>query len=162
MIDHPTEWLSAYIDLELEAGERMRIEEHLLACESCQDLIADLMDMRSQVADFYGHLEAPADLEQKVLASLTRKLSASAITKTSSAAVPLVGLAAIAVLLYMYGATFFKLCSIVLQFMLTAAYVISHIAAAIPAVWGSVMVLSAAIFVISGLSLRRILRSTVQ
>jgi anti-sigma factor RsiW len=158
MNDHPTESMSAYLDEELDKEERMRIDRHLLQCEICRGLLADLMDMRSQVADFYGHLEAPPDLELKVLASLERKAAATTI-HASSVAVPLVGLAALAVLACLYGATFFKLFSIVLQFVLTAAYVISNVASSIPGVWGSVLVLSAGIFVVSGLSLRRILRS---
>lgn len=160
MNDHPTESLSAYIDQELDTEERRQIDRHLLQCEFCRELLADLMDMRSQVADFYAQLEAPADLELKVLASLNRESAPSTITDTSSAAVPLIGIAAIVVFLYLYGATFFKLFSIVLQFLMTTAYVASHVASSIPAVWGSVLALSAGIFVISGLSIRRILRST--
>jgi len=160
MNDHPTEWLSAYIDRELDAEERAKIERHLLECESCQAVAAELMDMRSQVEDFYGRLEAPRELEQRVLKELDRRAAASALTKTSTAAVPLVGLAALLALIVVYGASFWKLFAIVFQFLLTAAYVASHVAASIPAVWGTVLALSAGIFALSGWSLRRMLRST--
>lgn len=159
MNDHPTEWLSAYIDQELEEEVRERIEEHLRQCESCRNLVADLIDMRSEVADFYGHLAAPPDLERNVMATLERNTATSTIARTGLAAVPLIGLAGLVVLICVYGSTFFKLFSIGLQFMLTAAYVASNVASTIPAIGGSVWVLSAAIFVVSGLSLRRILRS---
>lgn len=160
MNDHPTESLSAYIDQELDAEERRRIDRHLLECETCAAMVADLMDMRSQVADFYVHLEAPHDLEQRVMLSIERTAKTSTITTTSSAAVPLVGVAALVVLLALYGSLFLKLFSIAMKFFLTVAFAASHVASSIPAVWGSILVLSIGIFVLSGLSIRRILQST--
>ncbi|SFB45015.1 Putative zinc-finger [Cohnella sp. OV330] len=160
MNEHPTESLSAYVDQELDAGERNRIDAHLLHCASCASLVDELIDMRAEIAGFYGQLAAPPDLEFKVLATLDGRRAKSAGTSTGLTAVSLVALAALIVLISMYGATFFKLFSIALQFSLTAAYVLSNVASSIPAVWGAVLPLSAAIFVFSGLSLRRILRST--
>ncbi|MDG0793811.1 zf-HC2 domain-containing protein [Cohnella ginsengisoli] len=160
MNEHPTESLSAYVDQELEAEERRRIEAHLLHCASCASLVDELIDMRSEIAGFYSQLTAPPDLEFKVLSALDGRLAKSAGTSTGLTAVSLVALAALIVLIVMYGATFFKLFSIALQFSLTAAYVLSNVASSIPAVWGAVLPLCAAIFVLSGLSLRRILRST--
>ena len=44
---HPTAALSAYIDGELSAGERSRMERHLDGCATCSATLADLRAVRS-------------------------------------------------------------------------------------------------------------------
>lgn len=159
MNGHPTESLSAYVDEELEAEERRLIEAHLLECEICASLARDLVDMRAEIAGFYARLAAPPDLENKVIAALNRRQASPAAASTGLAAVSIAALAALIVLAFLYGGTFFKLFSIAVQFLLTAAYVASKVASTMPAVWVAVLPLSAFVFILSGLSLRRILRS---
>lgn len=162
MNDHPTERLSAYIDEELDAEEREQVERHLARCESCRAELADLMDMQVQIAQFYRQVEAPDELERKVLMALDADAKASSITRTSSAAIPLIGLTVLVALFGLYGSILVKLFSIAIQFVVTAAYVMSHVAASVPAIWIAVLALAIGLTLLSGLSLRRILRSSAQ
>lgn len=162
MSDHPTEWLSAYVDQELDAAEREQVERHLEQCESCLATVTDLIEMQAQIAHFYRQVEAPEDLEQTIMKVLDTETTSSTITRAGSAVIPLFGVAALIVLFSIYGSILVKLFSFVLQLVITAAYVMSHVIASVPALWIPVMGLAVGLTLISGLSLRRILRSSAQ
>lgn len=162
MNGHPIESISAYLDDELNADERREMERHLVLCESCRAMAADLTDIRMQVFMHYGAIEAPDGLEEKVLASL---VSPSTITRGEKAGltmIPLAALFAIGVLTALYGSTIIKLLSIAFGFLVAAAYVASRVASSEPLLWGTSFAIAIALIVLSGLSIRRILRSTTQ
>jgi hypothetical protein len=39
--EHPQEWLSAYVDGELDPGERQAVAAHLVRCPACRDVVAE-------------------------------------------------------------------------------------------------------------------------
>lgn len=167
MSDHPTERLSAYMDEELEKEERLEVERHLAACASCRALLSELQELQAQVAQYYVQAEAPDTLELNIMEALDNKetaknSAASTVTKPSTVVVPAAGFLVLAFLIYHYGAVWLKLFTVLFKFTITAAYVFSHLASSIPAVWISASITAVGLMLISGLSLKRILRSSVQ
>jgi anti-sigma factor RsiW len=63
-------FLDAYVDGELEAGERSEFEEHLAGCAGCDEKIEGLRRFRSFFAANAPRYPAPPDLRAKVLARL--------------------------------------------------------------------------------------------
>lgn len=45
MSNHVTEWLNAYLDSELKGNRLQQVEEHLAACEVCQDELDSLQSL---------------------------------------------------------------------------------------------------------------------
>ncbi|WP_040948983.1 anti-sigma factor family protein [Gorillibacterium massiliense] len=162
MMDHPTEWLSAYMDDEMELEQRQKMDRHLAECASCRALLSDLMDMQSQVAQFYHQVKAPDTLEMNIMKALEKESAASWITKTSTAIIPIMGIIFLSVIIFRFGSIWLKLFSVLFKFTVTAAYVISHIASSVPTVWVSALIMAVCLTLISGLSLRHILRSSAQ
>jgi anti-sigma factor RsiW len=160
MSNHPIDRLSAYLDNELEEVERQQMDTHLVECESCRELLADLAEMQNLISSAYRSIKAPIDLEQKVLIALDEQSATSKWAGFGLTAVPIVGLLLLFVIMFLYGSVLLKLLSILLSFMVTAAHVFSHIASSIPVMWGAIFLLAVCVFLLSGLSLRRILRST--
>ena len=70
--EHPGEALSAYLDGELEAAERRRVEEHVGACGACARLLGDLRRLMDAARE-EEIPPAPADLPDRVLARLGGK-----------------------------------------------------------------------------------------
>jgi hypothetical protein len=162
--EHPIESLSAYLDDEMSVEERGMMEHHLASCEMCRSMVTDLTEIRLQVSSYFGAIEAPQGLELKVLASLS-KPSPSTVTlgeKAGITAIPIAAILAIVFLLAVYGSTMLKLILIVFNFIITVAYVFSHVASSVPLLWGSSFAIAILLIVFSGISIRRILRSTTQ
>jgi len=162
MSDHPAEWLSAYMDDELDREQRQSVERHLAECMSCRALLSELKDIQSQVSTFYLQAEAPDDLERRVLEALDDKPAAPAMAKTRAALIPIAGVVILFVILILYRSIWLKTFSVLFKVTVTAVYVISHIISSVPALWISILAIAVGLSLISGLSLRRILRSSAQ
>ncbi|RUS46977.1 anti-sigma factor [Cohnella sp. AR92] len=163
MKEHPFEWISAYIDEELDPAERQRMDLHLAQCESCFDLVTELRDMKNEVAMHYERIEAPEGMEVRILQAVEAvERKPSTLTKAGSLSIPLIGLTVLVALSFFYGSILVKLITVAVKFMVTAAYVVSHVASSIPAVWVTALAIAIGISLLSGFSLRRILRSTTQ
>lgn len=68
-MDRWTEHLSAYVDTELEPAEARRLEEHLLECADCRQILADLREVRD-VARMLPDRAPGSDLWPGVLARI--------------------------------------------------------------------------------------------
>jgi hypothetical protein len=68
---HPREALSAYLDGELSAEERGRLEEHLRHCAQCTSLLADL-ELLARAGAEEEVPPAPADLSARIMAHIPR------------------------------------------------------------------------------------------
>jgi len=157
MKEHPLEWMSAYIDEELDPAERQQMETHLSQCESCCGLMAELMEMKNEIATHYDRIEAPAGMENRIMQALERQPATA-----GSVSIPLIGLSALAALFFFYGSIWVNLFSVAFKFLITAAYAASRVASSIPALWVTLLAIAIGITLLSGFSLRRILRSTTQ
>ncbi|MFC3801201.1 anti-sigma factor family protein [Cohnella sp. GCM10012308] len=162
MSDHPAEWLSAYMDEELDESQRQEIDLHLAACASCSAILSDLMDMQKQMTDFYLQIEAPAALERNVMEALDRASPTSAAAKSGAVLIPAMMLLVFAAVIYKYGDIWLKVFAVLLKFTVTAAYIVSHVASSIPTVWITATIVAECLMLLSGLSLKRILRSSAQ
>jgi anti-sigma factor RsiW len=161
MMDHPIDWLSAYIDDELEADQRQLIEDHLQHCESCAAVVHDMMELKAQVAGFYVSIEPPLYLEQQVMQAINNKSSTDSWIR-SWFAVPIAGVLCLAALWFLFGSILLSLVSVLFKFVLAAFYLLSNMATSIPSVFGTVVIIAVMLLMISGISLRRLLRSTMQ
>jgi len=159
MIAHPDEWLSAYLDNELSAEDQQRIKAHLADCEQCRLLLEDLREMQLQVADAYRSVEAPQEMEQQIMQAIEAKTAAQAGDKAWFV-VPLSGILSLTAVWLLFGTVLFRLLSVLFKFFVAAIYSFSHIAAAIPSIWGAILLLAISIGLISSFSLRRLLGNT--
>lgn len=162
MNEHPIESLSAYIDDELDQEERQALERHLTSCESCRTMAAEFMDIRTRISSHYGAIDAPDGFERNVLSSLRPPSPVTLGEQAGFAIIPLAALAAICLLLALYGSTMLKLLSAAFGFLATAAYVVSRVASSDPLWWGASFAIAIGLIVLSGISIRRILRSTTE
>ncbi|MBB6669307.1 anti-sigma factor family protein [Cohnella nanjingensis] len=162
MENHPVEWLSAYLDNELDVDDRRKMDIHLAECESCRALVEDFAELQNQIHSTYLSLEAPYDLEKSVMDAILKKSSSPIYVGIGLTAVPLVGLLILLTIIFLYGSVLWKFITVAYKFMVTGAYVFSHIASSIPVMWGTIFILAVGVFLLSGLSLRRIFRSTAQ
>jgi anti-sigma factor RsiW len=161
MMDHPNGWLSAYIDDELEADQRQLIEDHLQHCQSCAAVVHDMMELKAQVAEFYVTIEPPLYLEQQVRRAINNKTSTDSWIRAWFA-VPMAGVLCLVTLWFLFGPILLRLVSALFKFVLAAFYLFSNMAASIPSVFGTVVIIAVILLMISGISLRRLLRSTIQ
>ena len=69
-----TEKISSLIDGELSATEAREVERHLLGCNDCQQIRADFLNLRSQIAGFETSLEPAVQKRalKKILATPRR------------------------------------------------------------------------------------------
>ncbi|MFC5530278.1 anti-sigma factor family protein [Cohnella yongneupensis] len=160
-IDHPLDQLSAYVDHELDESEHERVDFHLDECESCRALTAELTEMRSLIANAYQSIEAPVRMEQHVMSIIEQRSSDPMIASFGLTAVPIAGLLLLFLVLYLYGSVALNFLSITFSFIVTSAHVFSHIASSTPVMWGAIFLIAIFVFLLSGLSLRRILRGTM-
>jgi predicted anti-sigma-YlaC factor YlaD len=161
MMEHPIVWFSDYLDNEIDAEKRKLMEEHLEQCESCAAALSDMVEIKSQVAGYYALVEPPLDLEQMVMQAIEHK-SPVKLWVRSSLAVSLTGVVCLAALWFFLGTVFLKLLSVLFKFVLAIAYVFSNFVTSIPSVYGIVLMITFLLMMISGISLRRLLRSTAQ
>ncbi|WP_138493577.1 anti-sigma factor family protein [Paenibacillus pinistramenti] len=74
---HPEEQLSAYLDGELNPGERLLVEKHLQICPSCRSLLEEMKELQLAFSMEMFSLSEPDHLETKIMqavaAANTRK-----------------------------------------------------------------------------------------
>ena len=73
-----TEKISSLIDGELPQAEAREVERHLLGCGECQELRADFLNLRSQIASFETSVEPVVQNRalKKILATTDRRVPA--------------------------------------------------------------------------------------
>lgn len=74
MTDHFTEQLSAYLDQELDAPMRARIESHLAGCGECRTVLDDLRDIVAAAPHYQG--QAP---ERDLWAGIAQQLGGTEV-----------------------------------------------------------------------------------
>ncbi|MYN15983.1 anti-sigma factor [Rugamonas sp. FT107W] len=67
---HSQEKLSAYLDAELNAADRARVEAHLAGCGECAEALAQLQALRGRVAAEAQRHAAPEYLKHRIHAAL--------------------------------------------------------------------------------------------
>ncbi|NIM50701.1 MAG: hypothetical protein GTN62_10150 [Gemmatimonadales bacterium] len=72
MSDHWTERLSAYVDGELEAGERDALEKHLAGCEQCRAVLKQLHGVKAW-AEGYAGQPPRADIWPRIAATIRQR-----------------------------------------------------------------------------------------
>ncbi|SEB46081.1 zf-HC2 domain-containing protein [Paenibacillus sp. GP183] len=159
MANHPDDLLSAYIDNELSANDRMRIEEHLGSCDQCQSLLDELREMQLQVIKNYLAIDAPFDFEQRVLKTIENKTASPSLTKVwfalpAAAIVCFIGIGLVV------GALFLKLSSWVIKILVALTYVLSSVVTSLPTLLAATILFSIFVLVVASFSLRRLLRTT--
>src|SRR5436190_12868993 len=70
-----TEKISSLIDGELSQAEAREVERHVLSCSDCQQLRADFLSLRSQIAGYQSSLEPTVQNRalKKLLAPRSRR-----------------------------------------------------------------------------------------
>ncbi|SEP15379.1 anti-sigma factor [Paenibacillus sp. OV219] len=156
---HPEEKLSAYLDDELTQDERREIEEHLETCKSCQALLEDMADNNYDLVQTICLIQAPMDLEIRVLQSIGAEEERQFAGKGRILALFL-GLLTLGILYLLTGAVIGKLIHGWSKLMITLIYAISHFILSVPALTGGTIVLSLIILVTSFISLKRLLQTS--
>ena len=63
---HSQEWMSAYLDAELDASATLQLEMHLADCKQCQAALAPLQALRAAIAQQGTRYAAPAQLKHRI------------------------------------------------------------------------------------------------
>lgn len=156
MPQHVENFLSAYIDGELNDEERRKVDEHLQLCGACSSVLSDLSRQKNLVYEAFHEAEIP-DFADKVVLALQREEQAVRERK----AVPYLALTAligILILVYVIPVPF-KLLGIFTRLFVHMVYagagmLMGELFWAL-AVGGSAFIL----LLVSGISLRRLLRT---
>ncbi|MCY9667404.1 zf-HC2 domain-containing protein [Paenibacillus alginolyticus] len=159
MPNHPEDLLSAYIDNELTAKERQQVEEHLHSCTQCQLLAADLLELQQQVSTVFLTMDAPRDMEQRIMYEVELQTRAPFISR-NWLALPLAGVICLTAVWYFFGSVFFSLLSVLFKFVVALLYAFSGMVTSIPTLTGATAVFAIFIVIISSFSLRRLLTTT--
>ena len=70
MIEHiEKQWLSAYLDEQLSAPQRLRVQEHLTSCESCRAYWQELQSLQQQLHQL-KRVSAAIDIREQTLSAL--------------------------------------------------------------------------------------------
>jgi anti-sigma factor RsiW len=72
--------LEAYVDGELEPGQRLELERHLISCPSCKALLRDRQQFRSFFTANAPVYTAPPELKTRVLTAVRREQTKQART----------------------------------------------------------------------------------
>lgn len=160
MTKHPEEQLSAYLDDELTQDERKEIEDHLETCESCQALLEDMADNNYDLVQTFSLIEAPIDLEVRVMQSIRAEHERQFAGKGRIWGLLLIGMMTLGVFYVLTGAIIGKLLHGWSKLVITLIYAISHFILSVPALTGGTIVLSLIILVTSFISLKRLLQTS--
>ena len=68
---HSQEWMSAYVDGELDATTQIQVEIHLAGCARCAQTLAQLTALQSEIAAQATSHTAPEALQKRVCAAIT-------------------------------------------------------------------------------------------
>ena len=71
-MNHPVDWLEAYLDEELEAAQAAELERHLADCAECSAALARLREQKTRLRAEAPYFDAPAGLERRLRAALRR------------------------------------------------------------------------------------------
>lgn len=63
---HSQEWMSAYLDGELDASATLQLQIHLAACQQCMATLAQLQALRATIAQQGTRYAAPAHLKHRI------------------------------------------------------------------------------------------------
>ncbi|WP_025688618.1 anti-sigma factor family protein [Paenibacillus zanthoxyli] len=159
MIEHPEDQLSAYLDDELNAEERQRVEDHIEECESCQALLEDLLVMQSELAQTFRQIQEPAHLEVRVLQSISEEKIPTAAEKGWAFGFLMMVLT-FGIFWFLSGSVLVKLIHGLLKLTAAMVYAASHFILSVPVLTGLTVVLSSVILAVSAYSLRRLLQTT--
>lgn len=67
MTNHVSEWLNTYIDDELSGFESIRVEEHLAVCESCQQELSELINVKEWTRETFEFEPVPNFLDARIM-----------------------------------------------------------------------------------------------
>lgn len=156
---HMKEQLSAYLDGELNQAERQEVEAHLETCETCQELLEDFLQLKDQVVLSFSSVEAPHNLEERVMRSL--RIRTSAAEKYAGLLLFLCVLIPFVILYALAGTVIMKLVHGFSKFIITLMYAASHFILSLPVLSGMTILLSLSILAVCIYSLKRLLHTTV-
>jgi len=155
---HPEEQLSAYLDGELGQEEAEHIETHLINCPACQALLLELVDLKQTFSSSMVELVEPADLEIRIMQAVA---SQNRMRNVGNLWILLPMLSAMVfVLVFIFaGPLLIPLIQGVLMIGKTLVLTMSHAVSNMPIFSGTVVLLSLIVFVVSLMSIRKVLRS---
>ncbi len=157
---HPIEELSAYVDDELDAESRRLLETHLHQCEFCSAALNGIREIKSQVAGYFESVEPSVLFERNVMKAIGRSVPVR-IGVQSGIFLTLAGFAFLAAFWLLFGPIAVKLLSTLYSFARASVYLGSSALASIPSAYGVFLAFSILLIMISGISLRRLFRSTI-
>ncbi|MGO4106586.1 anti-sigma factor family protein [Paenibacillus sp. YAF4_2] len=156
---HLKEQLSAYLDGELNQDERQEVEAHLETCETCQELLEDYLHLKQDFVLSFSSIEAPEDLEDKVIRSLRTKTFPA--EKYIGWFIFLCILIPFVIFYALTGTVIIKLLHGFSKFIIILVYAASHFILSVPVLSGMVIFLSLLVLAVSFYSLKRMLHTTV-
>ncbi|WP_276352312.1 anti-sigma factor family protein [Cohnella caldifontis] len=161
MMEHPVEWLSAYLDDEIDEKTRIQVRDHLESCESCAETLRELAEIQALTASFYGAIEPPPELEQSVRQAIGRKLPPRAWFR-SALALALADAVCLAMVWQLFGGLVWILWKSAYKISIAAAYLVSDGIGSSPSLYAWAVGLALILIFLSGISLRRLLRSETE
>lgn len=158
---HPIDELSAYLDDELNTEERLLVERHLASCPSCASMLEELSETKAVTAGWLGTIELPPELELNVLQAVERE-SGYRSWIGSWSFIAIAGVLCMAAFWIFFGGIALKVFSVAYKMLAAFAYLFSGVVTVAPSVYGAVLTAILLLLAISAVSLRRMLRSSLQ
>jgi hypothetical protein len=155
MEKHIEQFISAYIDDQLNDKERVMVEEHLKICQHCRHLVEDFKRLQSQVFVAYQWVEVPKNIEEKVMSKikLHGHTTLSIIIPSMKMAISLLFILFIGSL----GAIGFGLFAPIFPILLSVVQVVPILIASIPSLFIGIILFAIILLIISLLSLKNLL-----
>lgn len=152
---HIEQFISAYIDDQLNHKEQLMVEEHLKICQHCRHLVEDLKRLQSQVFVNYQWVEVPKNLEEKVMSKIKFHGYARLSKKIPSMKI------AILLLFILFigslGAIGFGLFAPIFPILLSVVHVVPILIASIPSLFTGIILFAIILLIISLFSLKNLL-----
>lgn len=161
MSEHIEHLLSGYMDNELTEHERNEVERHLTACPRCRGILSDLIDIQGQVVAAFQTGEVPESIEDRVLHTI--RAEASAPVSKNNRVWLLVPIASVILLIAaafaLTGSFLIKLTSITGKVLLNLIYAFGSVLGADPLIMAGLLGVSFILIIVSGISLKHLLKT---
>lgn len=163
MDNHVIEYISAYMDDELNHNETQSVEVHLQDCSACRQYLEELISIKEQMAMAYGSIQAPDTLGQSVMASIRQPQTAPkrqhSLTKWVIAVMSILIISIICIQMSPAVYSGFNFASTAVTITFSVLHSISLIISSIPSLLGVILAITLLIIALSVWSLHRLLET---
>ncbi|WP_416827353.1 anti-sigma factor family protein [Ectobacillus polymachus] len=157
------ELLSAYVDDEISSDERMKVEEHLRTCESCQQQVQELTQMKQNISRAYFDVLPDDHFEALVMENISSyKEQLNRRKRRIHASVLIIGVALILFIFLQTSSALFAFFQVFFSFLHVSMSLIRAfvtIVSSVPTIIGTIVMSTVFVLIFSSWSIHRLLRT---